>query len=396
MLIWENTFHTTNRKDACIVKRGFTHYYYLISCPSDVQEELEIILKTIDEINMTVGEENGVNIKCLYWKNSSNPDSGDSGQNIINKQLLSKADGVIALFWTKFGTPTEQYGSGTEEEIEKAILQGKNVMLYFSNKPIKPNMINHEQYSRVLDFKERYSGLFAEYGSLDEFRQTLNRNILSVITKLIERETAVSQNIIIQNFTLSEIMECGWFIRRFLLELPVNQESIPEFQGRMDRVIEFAQRYELLSSDDLDILISTKIRAGKKGAYTLGKYDIEMSRSIFDNIEISLMKKLKGRENASFQIGRCLGHILMLTELIWSNNHESLTSDFMLEYESAFYDHINRAKISAAILNKDIEAIISTIDHTYSNTENSCEIAMETVRVSAEKIITILPLISDT
>lgn len=80
------------------MKRGFTHYYYLISCPSDVQKELEVVLNTIDEINMTVGEENGVNIKCLYWKSNSRPDSGDSGQNIINRQLLSKTDGVIALF----------------------------------------------------------------------------------------------------------------------------------------------------------------------------------------------------------------------------------------------------------------------------------------------------------
>ncbi len=85
------------------MKRGFTHYYYLISCPSDVQKELKVVQNTIDEINMTVGEENGVNIKCLYWKNDARPDSGKSGQSIINRQLLRKSDGVIALFWTKFG-----------------------------------------------------------------------------------------------------------------------------------------------------------------------------------------------------------------------------------------------------------------------------------------------------
>lgn len=375
------------------MKRSFAHYYYLISCPSDVQEELEIILKTIDEINMTIGEENGVNIKCLYWKSSANPDSGDSGQEIINKQLLSKADGVIALFWTKFGTPTEKYGSGTEEEIEKAIRRNKNVMLYFSNKPIKPNMINHEQYERVLAFRKHYSGLFMEYSSLDEFKQIINRNMLNLIAKLIEKETVFSQNVVVQSFTLAEILECGWFIRRFLLELPVSQESIPEFQNRINQTVELAQRYELLSSDDLDVLISTKIKAGKKGAYTLDKNDIEMSRLILDSIEISLMKKLKNLENASFQIGRCLGHILMLTELVWSNNHTSSIADFLMEHGKAYYDFINRAKISAVILSGDIEAIINTIDCTYSNAENSCEIAMETLRVSAEKIITILPLI---
>lgn len=377
------------------MKRGFAHYYYLISCPSDVQKELEVVLNTIDEINMTVGEENGVNIKCLYWKSNSRPDSGDSGQNIINRQLLSKADGVIALFWTKFGTPTAQYGSGTEEEIEKAILQGKNVMLYFSNQPINPDKMDYDQYIRVKEFKKRYSGLFDEYNSLDDFRQKLNRHILDLISKLIEKESLFEHNSIEQDMSLTEVMECGWFIRRFLLELPVDHESIPVFQERMDKIVQLANRFGLLNDEQLNVIFSTKIKAGNKGAYTLSKEDIESSRKIFDDVEISLMKKLKNRENASFQIGRCLGHILMLTEVIWSDNKVSLISDFKDRYPNVFEDFINRSKIAATVLNKDVEAIINSLEQFYSDEKKDCETAMNAVRLAAEKITTILPLLSE-
>lgn len=377
------------------MKRGFTHYYYLISCPSDVQEELEIVLNVIDEINMTVGEDNGINIKCLYWKNNARPSSGENGQNIINKQLLSRADGVIALFWTKFGTPTEEYGSGTEEEIEKSILQGKNVMLYFSNKPINPDKIDYQQYVRVIEFKKRYSGLFAEYNTLDDFRQKLNRHILDLMSKLIEKEAILSQRVVEQDMSLTEIMECGWFIRRFLLELPVNQESISVFQERIDKVVQLANRFELLNDRDLNLILSSKIKTGHKGVHSLSTEDIEESRKILDNVEISLMKKLKSRENASFQLGRCLGHILMLTEVIWSDNKNFNVSDFHNRYQGAFDDFINRAKIAAAVLNKDIEQIINSVEQIYSDGEKTCESAMNALRLSAEKITTILPLLSD-
>ncbi len=377
------------------MKRGFTHYYYLISCPSDVQKELEVVLNTIDEINMTVGEENGVNIKCLYWKSNSRPDSGDSGQNIINRQLLSKADGVIALFWTKFGTPTAQYGSGTEEEIEKAILQGKKVMLYFSNQPINPDKIDYEQYIRVIEFKKRYSGLFDEYNSLDDFRQKLNRHILNLISELIEKESLFAYKPIEQDMSLTEVMECGWFIRRFLLELPINEESIPVFQERMDKIVQLANRFGLLKEENLNVIFSTKIKAGNRGAYTLGAEDIENSRKVFDDVEVSLMKKLKNRENAAFQIGRCLGHILMLTEVIWSDDKTSLIADFNKRYPNVFEDFISRSKIAATVLNKDVEAIINSVEQVYSDEGKACEVAMNAVRLAAEKITTILPLLNE-
>ena len=159
--------------------------------------------------------------------------------------------------------------------------------------------------------------------------------------------------------------------------------------------MQLANRFELLNDRDLNLILSSKIKTGHKGVHSLSTEDIEESRKILDNVEISLMKKLKNRENASFQLGRCLGHILMLTEVIWSDNKNFNVSDFHNRYQSAFNDFINRAKIAAAVLNKDIEEIINSVEQIYSDGEKTCESAINALRLSAEKITTILPLLSD-
>ena len=145
------------------MKENFTHYYFLISCPSDVENDINIVFEIINDINRSVGEENGIYIVPLFWKRDAIPAAGDSAQNIINHQLLDEADGVIALFWTKFGTPTDTYGSGTEEEIVKAISENKDVVLLYSKKVIAPQQINYEQLSKVETFKQNYNGLFTSY-----------------------------------------------------------------------------------------------------------------------------------------------------------------------------------------------------------------------------------------
>ena len=68
---------------------------------------------------------------------------------------MRDCDAAVAIFWTKFGTPTDKYGSGTEEEIEEMLSSGKQVFLYFVDAQINPSVIDMEQYHKVNDFKEK-------------------------------------------------------------------------------------------------------------------------------------------------------------------------------------------------------------------------------------------------
>src|SRR6202012_1933626 len=104
---------------------------------------------------------------------------GGHPQQILNEQILSKADLLVGVFWTRVGTKTPQYESGSIEEIERHIAAGKPAMLYFSNSPVHPDSVDPVQYERLKGFKSSCvtRGLFSSYDSLTEFRDQFFRHL---------------------------------------------------------------------------------------------------------------------------------------------------------------------------------------------------------------------------
>ena len=129
----------------------------LISCPGDIKEEVEVIKSVIEQFNRTTGDENNIRLEAKHWSKDSYPESGGKAQALLNQQFVEECDMSIAVLWTRFGTPTEKYGSGTEEEISLMIESGKQVFLYLSKKPISPDEIDSEQYNLVKKFIDKYS-----------------------------------------------------------------------------------------------------------------------------------------------------------------------------------------------------------------------------------------------
>ena len=114
-------------------------YQVLISCPGDVHAKFgSIIQDAVNEYNKRISSMqksfvrmhgHRVAIEVLYWRESSRAVflTGESGQDVLNDQIVYPADGTIGLFYTRLGTPTEHYESGTVEELEKSLEQGKPV-----------------------------------------------------------------------------------------------------------------------------------------------------------------------------------------------------------------------------------------------------------------------------
>src|SRR5699024_2391388 len=113
-----NNLISNNKRLVNFVARLITQYSILISCPGDVQEELNVIKQVIENFNKTIGEANNVSLAVKHWSTHVYPESGGKPQELINKQMVLDCDAAVAVFWTRFGTPTDSYGSGTEEEIE--------------------------------------------------------------------------------------------------------------------------------------------------------------------------------------------------------------------------------------------------------------------------------------
>lgn len=166
--------------------KNITQYELLISCPGDVKEELQAINRCVDRFNEMYSKALSINILTRHWSKSSYSQSGDKPQNILNEQFVNDCDAAVAIFWTRFGTPTDQYGSGTEEEICKMLDSGKQVFMYFSDVPVSPANMQSDQYKKVCDFKDKYKdkGLYFTYNSVDNFENLffahLSKHFLSI------------------------------------------------------------------------------------------------------------------------------------------------------------------------------------------------------------------------
>lgn len=153
--------------------QSVTLYNLLISCPGDVKDEVTLIKTAVDEFNELYAEPLGVTIKTRHWSKSSYAQSGGKPQALLNEQFVNKCDAAVAIFWTKFGSPTDEYGSGTEEEIEKMLQSGKQVFMYFSDKPVAPSQMSDEHYKKIQAFREKYKdrGIYFTYSTDEEFKK---------------------------------------------------------------------------------------------------------------------------------------------------------------------------------------------------------------------------------
>lgn len=144
----------------------------LISCPSDLQDLVDSINGAVDKFNETYTNYLGIQLKTRYWKTDSYPKSGGRPQGLLNEILVDSCDAAIAVFWTKFGTPTGEFGSGTEEEIQRMLQGDKQVFLYFSEMDIP---YGETIDPRVENFKESYSqkGLYWTFKDVNDFEEML-------------------------------------------------------------------------------------------------------------------------------------------------------------------------------------------------------------------------------
>jgi len=163
-----------------------------IASPSDVEEEREIITRVIQEWNDLYSYEKKTVLLPIRWETHSAPELGDRGQEFINRDLVDYADMAVGVFWTRIGTPTGKFPSGTIEEIKKLGDAGKLVMCYFSRKKPDPNFIDQKQLNRLEKFKIKTyrNGLIEHYSNSEDFKKKftvqLQRQIIKIISKDVE------------------------------------------------------------------------------------------------------------------------------------------------------------------------------------------------------------------
>lgn len=97
----------------------------MIASPGDVAEERKAVTEEIHRWNDANAAVRRLVLLPVKWETHTTPQQGDSPQAIINRQLLDDADIVVAIFGTRIGTPTEEYVSGTVEEVKSMLRQAR-------------------------------------------------------------------------------------------------------------------------------------------------------------------------------------------------------------------------------------------------------------------------------
>ena len=201
------------------------HYDILISCPSDIQEDVKVIENTVEIFNKEYANFHGIQFNLKYWSKDVLFSYGRS-QDIINEQIVMSSDMIIALFGRKLGSDTGKFKSGTIEDLLK-----------------------------VRKFQEEYNGLYITYKEESELQSKIEQQLKLFIFKYAYsnmRQTPIcsipfayqeDQN---DRDTILDADEITFCARTGKIFIMGNYNSLKEFLAQ-------GGRFYFLSSDNIDL-----------------------------------------------------------------------------------------------------------------------------------------------
>lgn len=193
--------------------RKLTEYTLLFSCPGDAYKECHAVIQSaVDDFNMYAKSSLSISLELIHWFADSYPQSGGHPQALLNSQIVDNADAAIAIFWTRFGTPTDEYDSGTEEEIELLINSNKQVFLYFLDKAVPPSMTDsyeyQEQRRKIALYRKKYEnnkGIYRVVADENELKEQFSQHLFLYFARRIAEDTGIPTKNAISKLTITAV-----------------------------------------------------------------------------------------------------------------------------------------------------------------------------------------------
>jgi len=151
----------------------------MIASPGDVLEHRQAIRDVLQDWNYVNSLHTNVVLMPVAWETHASSELGTKAQELINERILKDCDLLVAVFWTRLGTPTSRSLSGSVEEIQRHLDAGKPAMVYFSTAPVAPEALDIEQFKLLGEFKAwcHDKGLTKDFANPEEFRQMFAREL---------------------------------------------------------------------------------------------------------------------------------------------------------------------------------------------------------------------------
>ena len=142
--------------------------------------------------NAQIGKMLNVRVDLVRWESHGTPDMSQPAQAVLNEQLLEDCELAIAVFWTRVGTATQDFESGSVEEIERLLKRGVRVLIYFCERDLPQATFTDDQFARLQKLRQSYTarGLVWTYKEIQGLREQVSLHLSTVISGMLSQARA--------------------------------------------------------------------------------------------------------------------------------------------------------------------------------------------------------------
>ena len=165
-----------------------------VASPGDVAAERALLPDVVKRLNRVVAQPLGAHLDLWRWEDDASPGLHRGGPQALIDPQVDRADLVLVILWNRFGTPTPTHGSGTEQEIERAVARWRRegtprVMIFDCRRPA--NLDSDEaldQKGRVLALRRRLQeiALTVRYEEVEDFERRVYDELAIAVREIVD------------------------------------------------------------------------------------------------------------------------------------------------------------------------------------------------------------------
>ena len=345
-----------------------------VASPSDVLAEREIVKNVVDELNQTFCKPLQLHLEMIGWENATYPAFGDYPQGVINSQIGDEYDIFIGILWSRFGTPTKNALSGTQEEFERVLTRFHNdknveICFYFKTDDLDPYKIDLDQFKKVKEFKSSLSQLGGYHWDFNSthFKDYLRNHLTLICNKLITRPNELTSNFAPKEHTpkiIDEDEDEGFYdlledmtslfksvtddLQSFSYLTNNHNEMLNHYTNRLDKHPDDFKTKKSIINESSDYMANYARKAENKFRSIEDKFELALTKF---NYFLEIYPEIHNLDNAK-----------ELTTMLNAFDHTIIAIPIMVEGNSSFLNAVRQLPRMTTNLTRSKKLMIATLE----------------------------------